>query len=80
MKRYKLKTLRDMYRVINKFWKTSDTDYVDMSLSKSQQIDSRLWSEIHALVTLAVRTHKSVDTAVRALELFGYAVEEERKT
>lgn len=79
MKKYKLETLRDMYRVVKKYWKTRDTDYIEVSLSKGQQIDDRFWSEIHALVTFAVRAHKKVDTVVRALELFGYEVEEEKR-
>ena len=79
MKKYKRKTIEDLYRVTGKYWRTSDTDYLDIVHKLAKTIDDRLWCEIEALADFAVHKHTSVNTLVEALRLFGYEVEEEKR-
>lgn len=72
MKTYKLKTLRELYRVDNKYWKTGDVDILDKRLRLAQEIDSEYWSEIQAITALTTRNHKPFNTLVEALRLYGY--------
>lgn len=76
MKRYKRKTLQDLYRVTGKYWNTGDTDYLDTVIKLSKDIDDKFWCEIEQIAAMAVRKHKSIDTLIEALKLFGYEVEE----
>lgn len=76
MKRYKRKTLQDLYRVTGKYWNTGDTDYLDTVFKLSKDIDNTFWCEIEQIACLAVKKHKSIDTLIEALKLFGYEVEE----
>ena len=77
MKRYKRKTLQDLYRVTGKYWNTGDTDYLDTVIKLSKDIDDTFWCEIEQIAAMAVRKHKSIDTLIEALRLFGYEVEDE---
>ena len=79
MKKYKRKTIEDLYRVTGKYWDTSDIDYLDTMIHLSQKIDDRLWCEIESLAYLAVRKKAGINTLIRALTLFGYEVEEEKR-
>lgn len=79
MKKYKRKTLEDLYRVSGKYWRTGDTDYLDTVRKLAQTIDDRCWIEIEALAGFVVRKHASIDTLIEALRLFGYEMEEERR-
>ena len=76
MKKYKRKTIEDLYRVTGKYWKTSDADYLDTVMKLAQTIDDRCWVEIEGLADFAVHKHASINTLVEALRLFGYEVEE----
>ena len=77
MKKYKRKTVEDLYRVTGKYWNTGDVDYLDTIICLSKKIDDRLWSEIAFLAHLAVRKKAGVKTLIDALKLFGYEVEDE---
>ena len=77
MKIIKRKTLVDLYRVTNKYWNTGDSDYLDSVIKLAKDIDDRLWCEIEQLGSFAVRKHKSIDTLIEALKLFGYEVKDE---
>lgn len=77
MKKCKRKTIEDLYRVTEKYWKTGDADYLDTIVNLSKKIDDRLWSEIDSLVDLAEKRHAGVKTFIDALKLFGYEVEED---
>ena len=79
MKKYKRKTIEDLYRVTGKYWRTGDTDYLDTMTRLSQTIDDRQWCEIEELVDLAVHKHVSINMLIEALRLFGYEVEEEKR-
>lgn len=72
MKTYKIKTLRELYRVDNKYWKTGDVDILDKRISLAREIDERFWAEIDALTALTTRTHKPFAVLVEALKLYGY--------
>ena len=69
MKTYKLTTLRELYRVDNKYWKTGDVDILDKRLMLAQEIDSEYWSEIQAITALTTRKHKPFNALVEALRL-----------
>lgn len=77
MIKYKRKDIEKMYSLIGKYWNTTDTDYLDLSMNIAHSIDKRLWCEIHSLVTFAVRKHKGVNVLIDALKLFGYEVEDD---
>ena len=79
MKKYKRKTIEDLYRVTGKYWKTSDADYLDTITHLSQKIDDRLWCEISSLADFAVHKHASINTLVEALRLFGYEGEKDER-
>lgn len=72
MKSYKIKTLRELYRVDNKYWKTGDIDILYKRTSLAKEIDGAYWSEICALTALATHTHKPFTALVGALRLYGY--------
>ena len=77
MKIIKRKVVEDLYRLTGKYWNTSDTDYLDTMIKLAKDIDDRLWCEIEQLGSFAVRKHKSIDTLIEALKLFGYEVKDE---
>ena len=77
MKKYKRETIKDLYRIIGKYWNTSDTDYLNPAYNLAKTIDDRLWCEIESLADLAVLKKAGVNTLIEALKLFGYEVEEE---
>lgn len=77
MKKYKRKTVEDLYRVTGKYWNTGDTDYLDTITKLAKDIDDKLWCEITSLADLAVRRKAGINTLIRALTLFGYEVEDE---
>lgn len=76
MRTYDLKTLRELYRVDNKYWKTGDTDILPKRLDLAKQVDKDFWSEISAITSIATRTHKSVQDLVNALSALGFEIEE----
>lgn len=80
MIKYKRKDIEKMYSLIGKYWNTTDTDYLDLSMNIAHSIDKRLWCEIHSLVTFAVRKKAGISTLIDALKLFGYEVEDEADT
>lgn len=76
MKKCNCKIIEKLYRVTEKYWSTSDTDYLDTMVHLSQTIDDRLWCEIESLAALAVRKNAGVKTLIDALKVFGYEVVE----
>ena len=79
MKKYKRKTIEDLYRVVGKYWNTGDTDYLKIAIKLSQDIDNRLWCEVESLAYFAVRRKAGINILIRALTLFGYEVEEDER-
>lgn len=77
MKKYKRKTVKNLYRVTGKYWNTGDTDYLDTCISLSKDIDDKLWCEIESLADFAVRRKAGINILIDAMKLFGYEVEEE---
>ena len=78
--KYKERTLRELYRVNGKYWKTGDTDLLDKVVLLAEKIDKRHWDRINAIVTLATQNHRPVQTVIDALALFGYEMEAEERS
>ena len=72
----KITTLKELYRVDNKYWKTGDTDILPKRHELAMEIDNRLWSDLCGVVAIATKHHRSVKELAEALKILGYEVEE----
>lgn len=72
MKTYSFKTLKELYRVDNKYWKTGDTDLLDKRTNLAKAINERFTFEITAIVSIATRSHLPVNAVVEALYPLGF--------
>lgn len=80
MKTYSLKTLKELYRVDNKYWKTGDTDLLDKRMSLADAIDERFKFEITYVVAIATRSHLPVKAVVEALYPLGFVARSDDET
>lgn len=72
IKTYPMKSLRELYRVDNKYWKTGDTDILPKRTNLGRDIDSKFGDQIADMVSIATRSHLSVQSVVEALAALGY--------
>ena len=72
IKTYPMKSLRELYRVDNKYWKTGDTDILPKRSDLGRDIDSNFGDQIADMVSIATRCHLSVQSVVEALAALGY--------
>ena len=72
-----IKTLRDLYRVDNKYWKTGDTDYLSARTKFAMEIDERFWSEVQGIVSVATRKHLPIKSVIAALKPLGILFSDE---
>ena len=72
-----IKTLRDLYRVDNKYWKTGDTDYLFARTKLAMDIDERFWSDVQSIVSIATRKHLPIKAVIAALKPLGILINDE---
>jgi len=72
IKTYPMKSLRELYRVDNKYWKTGDTDILPKRSNLGREIDDKFGEQIADMVSIATRDHLSVQSVVEALAALGY--------
>lgn len=77
MGRIDMKTIRELYRVNNKYWKTGDTDILEKELALARKIDKEFWGEIQGIMSMVTKKHFPVQKFVDVIKLLGYEVEEE---
>ena len=72
-----VKTLRDLYRVDNKYWRTGDTDYLPGRTILAMDIDKRFWSEVLGIVSVATRKHLPIKSVIASLKPLGILFDDE---
>ena len=76
-KKIGMKTIRELYRVDAKYWKTGDVDILEKRSRLAHEIDGRFPSEISGLMRMVTQKHFPVQKFVDVIKLLGYEVEEE---
>ena len=71
-KTYSMRTLRELYRVDNKYWKTGDTDILPKRTELSRVIDPKFDYEIAGMARIATQSHLPVQSLADALAALGY--------
>ena len=77
MDRISMKTIRELYRVNNKYWKMGDTDILEKEFALARKIDKEYWGEIKGIMSMVIQKHFPVQKFVDVIKLLGYEVEEE---
>ena len=73
----KMDTIRELYRVDNKYWKTGDKDILPKRTELAKSIDDRFWSEVSGIARIVTQKHYTVKKLADVLRMLGYDVEEE---
>ena len=71
-KTYSMRTLRELYRVDNKYWKTGDIDILPKRSNLGRDIDPRFDNEIAGMARIATQSHLPVQSLAEALAALGY--------
>lgn len=74
-----IKTVKELYRVDNKYWKTGDIDILPKRRELGKRIDERFWSEICEIATIVTQKHYPIKRFVEVLEMLGYEIEKEEE-
>lgn len=76
-KKISMKTIRELYRVDAKYWKTGDTDLLEKRMRLSMDVDERFWDDMGAIMSIVTRKHYPVQRFVDVIKLLGFDVEDE---
>lgn len=77
MDRISMKTLSELYRVSNKYWRTGDTDILPKEVEIARTVCDEYWSEIMDITRIVTRKHYPVKKLAEVLKVLGFDVEEE---
>lgn len=76
-KKISMETVRELYRVDNKYWRTGDTDILEKRASLAAKIDGLFWDCICDIMRMVTQKHFPVQKFVDVIKLLGYEVEED---
>lgn len=77
--RVSMETVRELYRVDNKYWKTGDADILEKRILLAQKIDRCFWDSMCDIMRMVTQKHYPVQKFVDVIELLGYKVIEPPK-
>lgn len=72
----KMDTIRELYRVDNKYWKTGDKDILPKRTELAKSIDDRFWSEVSGIARIVTQKHYPVAKLAEVLRMLGFKLEE----
>lgn len=72
-----IKTIRELYRLDNKYWQTGDADILPARMQVAKEIDERFYSELSGIMRMVTQNHYPVSKFVKVIRLLGYMVSEE---
>ena len=73
----KMQTVRELYRVDAKYWKTGDVDILPLRSSLSDSLDKRFGYELINIMSVVTRKHYPVQRFVDVCKLLGIELEED---
>ena len=74
-----IKTIRELYRVDNKYWKIGDIDILPKRRELGQKVDEEFYSEICGIARIVTQKHYPVKKLIEVLEMLGYEIEKEEE-
>ena len=77
--KYKIKDLKELYRLERKYWSTGDVDVLPATSIASKKIDPRNFGFASDLAKITYYRGGTFQTLVDALKVFGYEPEEEKE-
>lgn len=75
--KYRIKDLKEVYRIERKYWSTGDVDVLPAISNASKKIDPMNTNIANDLAKITYFRGGTFQTLVDALKLFGYEPEEE---
>ena len=71
-----IQTLRELYRVDNKYWATGDVDILEKRRALAKEIDERFYYEICVVTHIATQKHFPVKKLAEVLKMLEFEIEE----
>jgi hypothetical protein len=72
-----IKTIRELYRLDNKYWRIGDADILPARRQVAQEIDERFWGELCGIMRMVTQQNYPVEKFIEVIRVLGYMVSEE---